>query len=188
MIIVFDFDKTLTYEDSLNLLFKSRLNFITICFYVVLKILSKLKFISVEKEKLSMINILFKSDNERFKEACIEQASKIKLTPIMDILREHVSKHNRVIVLSASSKYLLEAVFDNYKVEILGSEFLVENGKIIRFTQHPYDTNKIDTLKNHNITYIDDEYFDSSHDQCLKAIARNWHRVKDGKIVESKFN
>lgn len=186
MIVVFDFDKTLTYKDSLAELFKERLNLFTWICYFSLRVGSKIGLISVTREKLVMIKILFGADEVRFKSACVEQASQIKLTPVIDILKQHLLHKDRVIVLSASAKYLLEEVFKGCNIEIIGTEFLVENGKIIKIAQHPFKKEKLKVLKDNNVTDIDDEYFDSYHDECLKSITKNWHRVKDGVVVESK--
>ena len=61
--VVFDFDKTLTYKDSLTELFIQCIggNFLLRFLYFCLKVMSKLGIISVKTEKLFMIRILFKS-------------------------------------------------------------------------------------------------------------------------------
>lgn len=187
MIVVFDFDKTLTYKDSLSELFKERLNVFTRLCYFLLRIGSKIGLISVPQEKFVMIKILFGADEVRFKAACIEQASQIKLTPVIDILKQHLLHKDRVIVLSASAQYLLDEVFKGYNIEIIGTEFLVVEDKIAKIVQHPFGKEKLKVLKENNVTDIDDEYFDSCHDECLKSITKNWHKVKDGVIVDYKY-
>lgn len=187
MIVVFDFDKTLTYKDSLAELFRCRLNVFTGICYSLLRVGSKIGLISVAQEKLVMIRILFGADEGRFKVACVEQASQIKLTPIIDILKQHLLHKDRVIIMSASAKYLLDEVFKGYDIEIIGTEFLVVDGKIVKIVQHPFGKEKLEALKRHNVTDIDDEYFDSPHDECLKSITKNWHKVKDGVVVDYKY-
>lgn len=185
MIVVFDFDKTLTYKDSLAELFKERTYGFLKVFYYILKLLSKLGFISVKREKLIMIHILFGADEEVFAHACRKQASNIKFTPIMDCLKKCILDGDRVIVLSASAIYLLREVFKGMHVEIIGSEFVAYAGRIRRFRQHPFDREKIELLQKYGIRKVDDAYFDSHHDECLKSITRQWYHVKDGIVVES---
>lgn len=187
MVVVFDFDKTLTYKDSLAELFKKYSNSFTWICYFLLRVSSKIGLISIIREKLVMIKILFGADDARFKAACIKQASQIRLTPILDILKQHLLNKDRVILLSASAKYLLEEVFKDSDIEIIGTEFLVEEGKILEVIQHPFGEEKLVILKRNNIIEVDDEYFDSHHDECLKSIAKNWHRVKNGVVVECKY-
>lgn len=183
-IVVFDFDKTLTFKDSLTELFAKHGNSCTRIIQILLKVLVKLHIISVTSEKLLLINMLFKGDVLLFSEACRAQATQIEPTKIMDILYRHVEDGDRVVILSASAYYLLKEFFKNSSLEILGSEFLVEEGQIKGFIQHPFDKEKIDTLKKHNIYNIDIAYFDSNHDNCLKTLSTQWYRVKNGQIIE----
>lgn len=185
--VVFDFDKTLTYSDSLYELFMSHMRGVKSVlklYYLGLKVLAKLDVITIAQEKTSMIKLLFGGDEERFSKACREQ--QVKLAPTMQLLDKHVEDGDRVIVLSASAVYLLKEVFKKRNVEILGSEFVVKDGMIKGFKQHPFWNEKLEVITRYGITEIDDEYFDSHYDECLKSISKHWHRVKDGVIVEEK--
>lgn len=184
MTVVFDFDKTLTYKDSLSELFREKSGLLTRFVHLGLKVLSKVGLISVKQEKLAMIRLLFGGDERRFADACREQAGRIRLNPMMDTLREYAARGERVIVLSASAVYLLSEVFSGLEIDIMGSEFEVRDGKILGFRQHPFDQEKLETLRRHGVTHVDEEYFDSHHDECLKDISDRWYRVQDGMIVE----
>ena len=188
-IVVYDFDGTLSYGDSMEELFNSEMKGIKSlyrCYYYFLKVLSKLKLSTVKKEKEKMIKLLFHSDEKAFREACVEQAKNYKFSPIMENLKNDLSLGNRVIVLSASSEYFLKTVFSDVEVEILGTTFNCEGGKIKGIKQHPFYHEKVDTLVGYGIPVVDEAYFDSKWDECLKPLCRKWYKVKQGVIIEEK--
>ena len=186
-IVVYDFDGTLSYGDSMEELFNSEMRGVKSVFrlyYYFLKILSKLKLSTVKKEKERMIKLLFHSDENSFETACENQANDYLFSPIMDLLRKDIEDGYRVIVLSASSVYFLNKVFGGMNVEIYGTTFNVKDGKILGIDQHPFYHEKVDTLVGNGITLVDEAYFDSKWDDCLKPMCRKWHRVKNGVKVE----
>lgn len=188
-IVVYDFDRTLSYGDSMEELFNSEMQGIKSlyrCYYYFLKVLSKLKLSTVKSEKEKMIKLLFHSDERAFREACMEQANNYKFSPIMEKLKKDVSEGNRVIVLSASSECFLQTVFSGLDVEILGTTFNCKGGKIKGIKQHPFYHEKVDTLVGYGIPVVDEAYFDSKWDECLKPICRKWYKVKQGVIIEEK--
>lgn len=190
-VVVYDFDGTLSYGDSMEELFNSEMKGIKSlyrCYYYFLKVLSKLKLSTVKREKKKMIKLLFHSDERAFREACVEQAKCYIFSPIMEMLKKDVSEGNRVIVLSASSEYFLKTVFDDDKVEILGTTFNCEEGKIRSIKQHPFYHEKVDTLVGYGVPIADEAYFDSKWDDCLKPMCRVWHKVKNGVVIESGTN
>ena len=189
--VVYDFDGTLSYGDSMEELFNSEmcgLKSVYRCYYYFLKVLSKLKLSTVKREKEQMIKLLFHSDETAFREACEKQAKDYRFSPIIELLKKDVSDGCRVIVLSASSEYFLKTVFVEDQIEILGTTFNCEDGKIKGIKQHPFYHEKVDTLIGNGIPVVDEAYFDSKWDDCLKALCRVWHKVKDGVVVESGTN
>lgn len=186
-IVVYDFDGTLSYGDSMEELFNSEMQGIKSVFklyYYFLKVLSKLKLSTVKREKERMINLLFHSDEKRFKAACEKQTIGYVFSPIMELLKKDVTDGNRVIVLSASSFFFLSKIFCDMDVEILGTTFNVKEGKIQGINQHPFYKEKVDTLNGYGLKEVDEAFFDSKWDDCLKPMCRKWHKVKDGVIVE----
>ncbi len=190
-IVVYDFDGTLSYGDSMEELFNSEmcgLKSVYRCYYYFLKVLSKLKLSTVKKEKEKMIKLLFHADEAAFREACEKQAKEYRFSPIMDNLKKDVAEGNKVIVLSASSEYFLNVVFNGMDVEIHGTTFNIKDGKIRGVKQHPFYHEKVDTLVGNGVSVVDAAYFDSKWDECLKPICRVWHKVKNGGIIESGLN
>ena len=190
-IVVYDFDGTLSYGDSMEELFNSKMQGAKAgyrLYYYFLKVLSKLRLSTVKREKERMIKLLFHSDEKAFREACVEQAKGYTFSTIMDNLKNDLSLGNRVIVLSASSEYFLKTVFSGDKIEILGTTFHCEGEKIKSIKQHPFYHEKVDTLVGYGAPVVDEAYFDSKWDDCLKPLCRVWHKVKDGVVVESGTN
>ena len=190
-IIVFDFDKTLTYKDSLRELFLHEMNgskYPLRLFYFGLMILSKVGVITVRKEKELMIRALFHNDNDLFAGKCREQAGNLKLNPLFNLVKEYLAVGNRVVILSASSIYLLNEVFKGMNVEIIGTTFLCDSGKIIKIEQHPFYKEKLDSLVLHGVTDVDELFYDSSRDECLIPLCKKWNKVKKGHIVKTEFS
>lgn len=190
-IVVYDFDGTLSYGDSMEELFNLEmhgLKSVYRCYYYFLKVLSKLKLSSVKREKEKMIRLLFHSDERIFKSACERQAQGYKVSPIMDILNNDVADGNRVIVLSASSIFFLNAIFKGIEVELMGTTFNCKSGIIQGINQHPFYHEKVETLVEHGVSVVDVAYFDSRWDECLKPMCRKWYKVKKSEIIESGVN
>jgi len=185
--IVYDFDGTLSYGDSMEELFNSEmrgLKSLYKIYYYFLKVLSKLRLSTVKREKEKMIKLLFHSDETAFREACEKQAKGYRFSPIMDNLKKDVAEGNKVIVLSASSVYFLNVVFVGMDVEIFGATFKCKDGRILCINQHPFYHEKVDTLIEHGIAEIDESYFDSKWDECLIPISNKWNKVKNGVIIQ----
>lgn len=185
-ILVFDFDKTLTYKDSFTQLCFQRMLKITrwwvFPIYITLRILSKFKFISVKKEKEIALYLLFPHYISEFNEICRKFSSKIKLNPIVDNLNKAIILKNRAIILSASPREYIRQLFP--EIEIFATELKVDcTGKIKGIDRHPYGLAKLDTLVAQGITHINEMYYDSHSDEVLIPYCDVWHKVHAGKII-----
>ena len=186
--VVFDFDKTLTYKDSLQELFLQEMIGTKIplrVYYLSLAVLSKFKIITVRKEKELMIKLLFQSDEAVFAKKCREQVKHLRLNPVFNKVNKYVEEGDRVIILSASSEYLLKEVFKGVEVEIIGTSFSCVDGKIKRICQHPFSNEKYDLLIKHGVSNVDEMFYDSHNDECLIPLCKKWNKVKDGVIIET---
>lgn len=186
--MVFDFDKTLTYKDSLQELFLQEMSGVKYplrIYYLSLTILSKFKIITVRKEKELMIKLLFQADEAAFEKKCHKQAKKLRLNPIFNKVNKYVEEGDRVIILSASSEYLLKEVFKEVAVEIIGTTFSCVDGKIMRISQHPFSNEKYDLLIQHGVSHVDEMFYDSHNDECLIPLCKKWNKVKNGVIIET---
>jgi HAD superfamily phosphoserine phosphatase-like hydrolase len=189
--ILFDFDKTLTFKDSLTQLFLERINGINFMYFplfILLKFLSKVKFISVKKEKEILIKLLLPKDRNLLEDLFDLFAEKIKLTPIIvDILNTEKEAGNRVIILTAAPEYYVNKIFPD--IEVYGTTFFFnEKFKFISIDSHPFGIEKIYILKNLGINRINEMYYDSKNDEVLCSLCLLSHKVKRGKIIELKEN
>lgn len=190
-IVVYDFDGTLAYGDSMEELFNSKMKgkrSVYKCYYYFLKVLSKLRLSTVKREKECMIKLLFRSDEQKFREACESQAQGYKVSPIMDFLKKDIVDGKRVIVLSASSEYFMNTIFMGMDIELWGTTLDCKDGIVLGIKQHPFYYEKVDTLVSHGVNVVDESYFDSKWDECLKPMCRKWFKVKNGEIIESGLN
>lgn len=182
--IVFDFDKTLTYKDSLTILFLNEMKgwkTIYIPYYYCLKILSKLGIIPVFREKEIMFNLLFNSDISMIDLAC--KQLKLRFTPIMDTLYQRIQSKDNVIILSATLENYLNVLFSTSQINIIGTTIRLNNGRIT-IENHPSGINKLEILKSMGVNNIDEMYYDSSSDECLIPISEKWYKVKNGIIIK----
>lgn len=185
-IVVFDFDGTLSYEDSLTELFLQEMKGIKFAYriyYFALKILAKLCIISVKIEKTLMIKLLFNSDVNKFKMACETQAYNFKLNPIFSRIQDYLNNGDRVIILSASSIFFLEKVFERMNVEIVGTTINSNGNKFLSIDCHPFYKEKVICILSMGISLIDEMYYDSKWDECLIPMCKEWHKVNCGAIV-----
>ena len=182
--IVFDFDKTLTYKDSLTQLFMTQMKgwrVIYLPYFVILKVLSKIKVISVLREKELLMNALFPRSEKDLQRLFLDFVPTIVLSPVNNILKEYNAEGSRVIVLTASPEKYLKLLFP--KCEVIGMRF--SYGKGFQITQHPYGKEKLKCLLDRGVNLVDEMFYDSKSDEALIPLCKKWNRVKDGVIIET---
>lgn len=185
-IVVFDFDGTLSYKDSMKELFKEQMTGfkkVYLIYYLALKVLAKFKITTVKFEKERMLKLLFHSKVEAFRTASKKQAESFDLNPIINRVKKHIELGDKVIVLSASSMYFLEEIFQGLDVQLIGTVLRTQSNTINGIERHPFSEDKIKCLKAIGVFEIDEMYYDSQWDECLIPMCKEWHRVKDGRIV-----
>jgi len=186
-IVVFDFDGTLSYKDSMKELFYKEMKrgkVVYVLYYFILKLLAKLQITTVRFEKEQMLKILFHSDEQYFVEACVRLAKNFRLNPVFRKVQEHIDKGDRVIILSASSVYFLDIIFAGMNIEIIGTVLQISYGRINGIIQHPFHYEKLDCLKRIGINHVDELYYDSKWDECLIPICEKWHKIQNGNIIK----
>ena len=184
--IVFDFDKTLTYKDSLTQFFYERMRGTRIVFhpyYLILKVMSKFKLISVLQEKEWAMSALCAKAGAHFDDLLKDFASHIRLNPINNIVQEAVDNRDNVIILSASPEVYLKELYPG--CEVVGLQYILSKG--VKITQHPYGAEKLRLLKQKGIMQVDEFYYDSKSDEQVFPICKKAFRVRDGRIVEEKI-
>ncbi|WP_462247705.1 HAD family hydrolase [Ekhidna sp.] len=178
---VFDFDGTLVDFDSTEKFFfqsarRKQKRWISITI-LLLKVLSKLSFISVKRAKEILLNLLFHS-YEDFELSAEEFGQTIQLNQIG---KEVNPEHTNTIVISASLETILKSAMP--EITVVGSKVMFQNNRF-KISSHPFRQEKAQILRE----LIADKQFifytDSKNDTpCAKlATTTNW--VKNGKIFK----
>jgi len=184
-IIVFDFDKTLTYNDTLFDFYVHTCNKsftlpIKLFYYLSLMILFKLKVISNDFLKIKGFNLFLKG----LKESHIENKaksfkSKIKFNNLYKTF--NFNTNNEIIIVSASYDIYLKYIFPE-NVRVFGSNFASINGIAEKFTFNCYSANKNYILNKYGISSIKTFYTDSYSDVSLAKISKQIIIVKNDNL------
>jgi hypothetical protein len=185
-IIVYDFDKTLTCEDTLFGFFRfsSDKNIwypFKIIIYVACMVLTKFNFISNESLKLAGVHIfLRKVDSNMLRLRSNFYHKKIEFNKIFKEL--NFDQDIDYVVVSASFEDYLRPIFPNF-VRIVGSklDYSQVNGFFLKF--NCYGENKVKALAMHNIACIDTLYTDSINDLPLAKISKRIILIRKDKKI-----
>jgi hypothetical protein len=175
--IVFDFDKTLTYRDTTLPFLAFGLSpmpsmFCHICYYC-LALLVKMQILDVLSLKQLMVNWRFKGyDDHAWKLHCKAFSAVINTN---SIYRQTNWDQPNLVVASASFKEVLLHLFPS-SVLVIGSEVEIE--KKISITKHAMGAQKAELLKAKGIESFDRLYTDSLADLPLMKMAREVIWVK----------
>lgn len=184
--IIFDFDKTLTYKDTMNQLFIWRMKGFRLIYWPIflfLIFLVKLKIITIKKLKEVCIKLLFPNKQEDILSLCKVFSKEIELTQIANILEKKIKEGERVIILSASPIYYLQEIFP--EIEIIATTFIFNSQKAFNcIKEHPYGKNKYKSLIERNITIIDELYYDSQSDEELFPLCKVAYKIANGNIIK----
>ncbi|WP_421947811.1 HAD family hydrolase [Phaeodactylibacter xiamenensis] len=184
--VVFDFDKTLTNEDTLwgfykevdssNLFFSFKRGII-----LFFAILHKVKIINNTVLKKIGVRLFLKGKSRDYLlKKAITYTQKIPLNNIYSIHFLSVPKEKRLII-SASFDVYLSILFLGERV--IGSSLYFEKGKVLGLEKNMYGEQKKLVLKENGIETIEALYTDSYSDKPLMEIANCINIVKNGTIV-----
>ncbi len=191
--VVFDFDKTLTYQDTLAGFYKevavhgskNRVPFLIkrmtlLCF----AILYKLKFIdNTALKKIGVALYLKGLSNDEINKHAVNYSKKIKLNTIYEVEYLKTNPDDRIVITASFSDYV-KPLFPGEKV--FGSELKYVDKKVAGLSVNMYRAEKVNLLINQGIQEIDAVYTDSYSDQPLMDIATQCFLVRDNKIQKIK--
>jgi phosphoserine phosphatase len=186
--IVFDFDKTLTYEDTTLSFFCHGLNTIPRVFissqYYVLAFLVKMHFIEVLTLKSILLKWRFKNiEKNQWEKHCKDFAATIK-TNLLYAQTDWTAI--KLLIISAGFKDVLQHLFP-HSVDVFASTVKCENGKWL-IEDHLYRSRKREVLIENGIQEIDEFYTDSWHDRSVMEMAKKIYWVKGDQVTELKAN
>ena len=173
-IIVFDFDKTLTYSDTLFGFFKTA-SVKSIMFpfkvigYFTAMIFAKFRIISNTTLKSWGIYLFLKNlSREQLNSAAFKYSGKINLNKLYKEF--NFQSKDTIYVISASFTDYLKFLFPS-SVIVVGSELLFKKNRIIGLKQNCFKDKKAKTLLEKGIRLIDVTYTDSYSDLPLACMS-----------------
>jgi phosphoserine phosphatase len=183
-IFVFDFDKTLTYKDTLLPFFLFIANK-DLCFipkmviYILMMCLVKLKFITTYKLKTIGIRFFLKNISEnKIDEKAALYAKKIKLNKVYEDYKLALKSDNKVFIISASFDTYLKYLFYEDNVTLIASSILFDKKLAIGLKYECYGYEKIKKLFQNNIYKVNVLYTDSYSDAPIAEISNEICIVK----------
>ena len=174
-IVVFDFDKTLTYNDTWNdfLIFCGHEKFffrIKYLLYLVFCVARKFKIITNLKLKKIGIYIFLKGlEIKTIEKYAQEFASKLITNKIHKAFFIDSNEKNRKIIISASLSIYLKYLFP--KNEIIASELSLKNNQVAGLKTHVFGKIKKESLIELEILRIDKLFTDSISDLPIAEMA-----------------
>ena len=189
-IVVFDFDKTLTYRDTLLdfYIHVSKKNFkfpIKLSYYIGLMVLFKLKIISNDCLKIKGFNLFLKGLDDNYIENKAKNfASKIEFNDLYKTFNFN-KKDKKIIIVSASYEIYLKYIFSK-NVKVFGSKFVSIDGIAAEFSFNCYSNNKNSILKKNGLNLITSLYTDSYYDISLAKISKQIIIVNNDKLIKCK--
>ncbi len=187
-IIVYDFDKTLTYKDTLFdfLKYCSKKDFyypIKLIIYMIAMLLSKIGFISnTTMKELGVRLFLEGMDKEEFLKKSKEYSKSIVTNKLYN---EVIDKKEKCFILTGSFEDYIKPLFGDF-VTILGSNISFKNDKVDKLGINIYKDKKIQILQKVGIKGVDRFYTDSFSDFEVAKISKRVFIVKGDEIKECK--
>jgi len=184
---VFDFDKTLTNQDTLFGFYReaNQGDSIFMLKRLVLiagALLYKSKIMSNDQLKRLGVRLFLKGKTtEEIALVAASYAQKITLNNIYHNHYQSTSKEERMIVSASLEEYLSLVFPEEY---VIGSSLTYEGGKVSGLKQNMYKHQKAKTLKALQMTELKKVYTDSFSDQPLMEMAKEVALIKDGLIAK----
>lgn len=190
--VVFDFDKTLTYQDSLlgfyKELCKTNLDYLLkLTCYAPLLILTKLKWLSnTSLKKIGVILFLKGKEKSEIETKALEYSKKIKLNKIHSnyFNNRDIDESDNIMILSASFEVYLRPIFEN-SVRVFGSTLNYDqNNRVHSLRDNLHGVFKKEFLQNKIGTQgVDKFYTDSYSDRFVAEISNTIIVVKGDKEI-----
>jgi len=189
-VIVFDFDKTLTDKDTVLPFFlfccKMRpLGYFFLPIYYLIKILSKIRLLTVKKEKELGLMFFCPKDKKRFQKLSCDFHSTLRLNQIYYLdYKNAVSSGTTVIVASASFESYLKDLFPD--AVVVGTTLLFDKvrDRLLGIDKHPFGLEKKNMLNDLGVLAVDVFYTDSKNDLPTARMAKKVVWIKSGKVLK----
>ncbi|CAA6820409.1 MAG: Phosphoserine phosphatase (EC [uncultured Sulfurovum sp.] len=191
-VIVYDFDKTLTYKDTLRGYFvysgkKDLFFLVKNIIYFFSMVLVKLKMMTnVQLKEIGIKLFLSKLEENIFKEKALNYHNKITFNKLFESLTYR--KENNYFIVSASFEEYLKPIFPEV-VNIVASKMTYVKSKPVGIKFNCYKENKVKALREVGVETIDILYTDSYSDLEMAKIAKKIIIVNQDTLIKcSSFN
>ena len=187
MIIVFDFDKTLTYKDTSMGFYKSCSAscfrfYIKNIVYIPFSLLYKLNMISNSSlKKIALFLFLRGLTESKFDILSKSYSSKIRINTVIQKLLFHINENHSVFIITASFSSYVSQIFKDLPVTVIGTEPFFCKGKLRSLKNNCYGVNKVYSLGERDIKKLDVLYTDSYSDFPLMKISKKVFMVMSSK-------
>jgi len=185
-IVVYDFDKTLTYKDTLlgYFLYSGKRNvlypFKSIIYFFSM-ILAKLKFMTNTDLKRVGVNLFLSNlEEDVFYKKSKNYHRSIEFNNLFKNLT--YSKESEYFIVSASFEEYLKPIFPSF-VNIVASKIAVSKNRAVGVEFNCYKENKIEALKKLGVDSIDILYTDSYSDLEMAKISKEIIIVKGDTLI-----
>ena len=174
-VVVFDFDKTLTFEDTvfsffLNVAEKKFYFIFKFLFYFILMILYKFRVISNSTLKRIGVYLFLRNQSlSILTEKSLDFIKKIKFNELFKSY-DFNNPSEEIYIVSASFEIYLKLIFQD-SVKIIGSKLITKEGVVQSVGVNCFGEKKVELLNNENIKRIDKLYTDSLSDLPLAKIS-----------------
>lgn len=191
MIIVFDFDKTLTKSDTFfpfiwAIMDKSVLGYCKVLFLFYFAVLHKLNIIENSKFKLKAVQYFLKNmQYEILKSRVNKFVKSIKLNEINNEIKTFSC--NDIYVVSASFDFAIRDLFSK-NITVVGSRINVDDGIVTGMKDNCYGLCKVERLMEIGVRKIDILYTDSISDLPLAQISDEIRFVESGTYTKFSFD
>ena len=186
-VVVFDFDKTLTKQDTVMGFLESASvkplvplrKWVMLCWAV----LHKLKLISNNRLKQAGVKLFLEGmSSEMIRQKAEQYASGIQLN---DLYRsEYLLEYPEAIIATASYEDYVKPLFG--KSLILGARLAYKDDVVSGLLRNAYGAQKVNLLREQGIAKVDIFYTDSFSDQAVMDISETVYLVKNNSIKKIK--
>lgn len=191
--IVFDFDKTLTYQDTLSGFYQevaqkgenNKLPYqLKKLLLISFAVLYKLKLISNTQLKKAGVWLFLKGLTEKeLRLHAGNYAKKIKLNNVYASHFNNTTPENRLIITASFVNYVQPVFPDD---QVFGSQLKMVDGRVVGLAVNMYKAEKVNQLKKLGIQQIEAVYTDSFSDKPLMDIADDCFIVNGEQIKKLK--
>jgi hypothetical protein len=185
MTVVFDFDKTLTYKDTVFRFFlfcskRDPILWMKILLYGILMVAHKISFVSNDSLKQMGVYFFLRGKSRNFITNCGEiYASRINLSRIY---HDELKKYENPYIASASFGEYLVPILPG--TNIIASQLEYNRNRVHRLKMNCYGETKLRMLKDRGVETIDLLYTDSISDLPLVKLSKKTYYVRGNDMIE----